>query len=317
SAVLVVSIVPFRLTTPPTPVVVSPPVYVCVPRDCPRFSVPVLAKLTALVIAPPLPVEAKFTTLAPTTSAVALTAPLNVAVPPMFCTVSVPTPLVEVAVMFAAIPNPVSSVRLKVAPVTAPTAIVPATVVALVFSTVLAPNVMAPSTSAVLVVLIVPFSVTTPPTPVVVSPPVYVCVPRDCPRLSVPVLAKLTALVIAPPLPVEAKFTTLAPTLNAVALTAPLNVAVPPMVCTVNVPTPLVELAVMFAAIPNPVSSVRLNPAPVTAPTAIVPAAVVALVFSTVLAPSVMAPSTSAVLVVSIVPLTVTVPPTALVLSPP
>ena len=109
-------------------------------------------------------------------------------------------------------------------------------------------------------------------------------------------LANTTALVIVPPLPVEAKFTTVAPTLNAVALTAPLNEAVPPMVCTVSVPTPLVEVPVMFAPATAPVCSVRLYVAPVTTPRLIVPAAVVALVFSTVAAPSVIAPSTIAVL---------------------
>ena len=78
------------------------------PSAWPNFSVPLLAKATALVMVPPVPVEAKFSTVAPTLNEVALTAPLNVAVPPMFCTVRVPTPLVEVAVMSAAIPAAVS-----------------------------------------------------------------------------------------------------------------------------------------------------------------------------------------------------------------
>ena len=103
----------------------------------------------------------------------------------------------------------------------------------------------------------------------------------------------------------------------AAAFTAPLKVAVPPMFCTVRVPTPVVEVAVMLAATPEAVSSVRLNPAPVTAPTVMVPAAVVALVFSVVSEPRVMAPRISAVLEVVIVPLRVTTPPTELVVSPP
>ena len=130
-------------------------------------------------------------------------------------------------------------------------------------------------------------------------------------------MVKVTGLVIVPPLPVEEKFSTLAPTLKEVALTAPLKLAVPPMFCTVRVPTPEVVLPVMLAPTPEAVSSVRPNPAPVTAPRVMAPAAVVAWVFSVVAEPRVMAPRVSAVLEVVMMPLRVTVPPTELVFSPP
>ena len=61
------------------------------------------------------------------------------------------------------------------------------------------PSVTAPNVSASLLLAIVPFSVTVPPTPVVLRPPLNVCVPAATPSVSVPVLAKFTTFVTDEP----------------------------------------------------------------------------------------------------------------------
>ena len=94
-----------------------------------------------------------------------------------------------------------------------------------------------------------------------------------------------------PPVPVLLKFTTVLGTLSVVALTDPLNPAVPPMLLNPSVPTPLTLVPLTSApAIPLPVLKLKLNPPPVTAPNVMSPTPVVACVFSVVLAPKVTAP---------------------------
>ena len=297
----------------------SPPAYVCVPPPCPSVSVPVFTGVNKFVTVPPVPVELTFTTVAGTLKVVTFTAPVNAAVPPIFCNCNVPTPITLVPFTSApATPRPVCKVRLNPPPVTAPSVMSPAVVVAFVFRKVSLASVTAPSVSAVFVVFSVPHTVTRPPTAVVFRPPVKFCVPPVCPSVSVPVFAGANAFVIVPPVPVELTFTTVAGTLKVIAFTAPVKDAVPPMFCNCNVPTPVT--LVPFTSAPAaglPVCSVRLNPPPVTAPSVTSPAVVVALLFSIESPASVTAPKVSAVFVVFTVPFTVTKPPTAVVFSPP
>ena len=80
---------------PLTPVVVKPPVYVWVPAppEAPKVSVPVLLKVTALVIVPVAPLSATLATVLATVKLAGLTAPLKLAVPPIFCSAKVPAPV--------------------------------------------------------------------------------------------------------------------------------------------------------------------------------------------------------------------------------
>ena len=80
--------------------------------------------------------------------------------------------------------------------------------------------------------------------------------PPAWPKVSVPVLLKVTAVVIVPVLPVSATLLTLLATVKVAGLTAPLKLAVPPMVCSAKVPVPVVLTLVPF-------TSAALVPAPV------------------------------------------------------
>ena len=96
---------------------------------------------------------------------------------------------------------------------------------------------------------------------------------------------------MVPPVPVLMTFTTVAGTVNVTALTAPVNIAVPPMLLKANVPTPLTDVPFTSApAMPLPVIKFKPKPAPVTAPSVISPAVVVAFVFNETVAPNVIAP---------------------------
>ena len=83
-----------------------------------------------------------------------------------------------------------------------------------------------------------------------------------------PSFAKEIALVTVEPLPVNAKFATVLPTVNVVTSTSPESVVVPPALLIVKVVTPLIlELLVMSAfAILFSVESVKVFEPPVTAP---------------------------------------------------
>src|SRR5579864_1768158 len=112
---------------------------------------------------PPVPREEKFTTVFGTLRVVADTAPLKLAVPPVFCTVRVLTPETLVPVMLAATPLAVSRVRLWALPVTAARVMAPVPLVALVFRITSLPRVSAVADpakfKAALLELMVPFSV--------------------------------------------------------------------------------------------------------------------------------------------------------------
>ena len=127
---------------------------------------------------------------------VAPTVPEKLAVPTSVM-VSVPTPDTDEPPILAPATCPVFKVRLKVAPVTAPMVMVPAAVVAWALMVVAAPKVTAPNVMAVLEDCIVPYNVL-PELAVAVRPPVNVSVPPAAPRVSVPVLANVTAFVMVP-----------------------------------------------------------------------------------------------------------------------
>ena len=151
-----------------------------------------LAGANAVVIVLPLPVNEAFTTVTGTLSVPAVTLPVKLAVPPMFCSPSVP--VVDTLVPVTSAPAtalPVSSVRLKVAPVTAPSVMSPAAVAALVSRVVFEPSVTAPSVIGWSVVLIVPFSVLVPVAPVVVRPPANELVPPEAPIVTPLSLSKV------------------------------------------------------------------------------------------------------------------------------
>ena len=152
---------PFRVTVLGA-LATNPPVYVWVPPDCPKVRVPVLLKVTALVMVLAVPVKAALLTVLATVKLAGLTAPLKLAVPPIVCRAKVPKPLTVVPVTSAVeVPAPVPVCRVKVLlpKVTAPKVRSPAVVVALVFRVVFSAKVIAPKTMAVLVVLIVPLRV--------------------------------------------------------------------------------------------------------------------------------------------------------------
>ena len=127
---------------------------------------------------------------------VAPTVPLKV-VPPELVMVRVPTPDTVEPLISAPATPPVASVRSWVAPVTAPIVRSAALVVALVFSVVAAPKVIAPKLMAPLVLLIVPLKLRALGA-VAVKPPLKAKVPPLAPSAKVPVLLKVTRLVIVP-----------------------------------------------------------------------------------------------------------------------
>jgi len=119
------------------------------------------------------------------------------AVPPELVIVRVPTPATDMPEISAPATPPVARVRLLVAPVTAPMVRSATFVVALVLSVVAAPKVIAPKLIAALVLLMVPLMVRALGA-VAVKPPVKAKVPPLAPSVKVPVLLKVTALVIVP-----------------------------------------------------------------------------------------------------------------------
>ena len=83
TASLDVAMVPFKVTVPPTLVVVNPPLKVKVsPLASPNCKVPSLAKETALVMVEPSPFIATFATVLSTDKVATSTSPDKVAVPP-------------------------------------------------------------------------------------------------------------------------------------------------------------------------------------------------------------------------------------------
>ena len=133
----------------------------------------------------------------------ALTAPPKV-VPPELVMVRVPTPDTEVPVISAPETPPVAKVKLKPAPVTAPIVKSATSVVAFVLRLLAAPKVIAPKVIGVLVLLIVPLIVLELGA-VAVKPLVKLKLPPLVPSVKVPVLLKVTALVIVPELAFRAR----------------------------------------------------------------------------------------------------------------
>ena len=291
------------------------------PPDAPNTKVPSLAGVNALVTEEPLPVKATFATVLSTAKVVTSTSAESVAVPPTSAKVKVVTPLIapDAVMSVLATLSPVESVNVLEPPVTAAMVISPAVSVASVSMVVLLPKVTAPKTIASLEVSISPFKVTVPPTDVVVSPPLKVKVsPVASPNCKVPSFANEIALVTDEPSPFKATFATVLSTAKVVTSTSPAKVAVPPTLASVYVVTPLMfpdavmsALATLFSVV-----NVKVLLPPVTAAMVISPAVSVALVSIVVALPKVTAPSTMASLEVAKVPLTVTVPPTDVVVSP-
>ena len=93
---------------------------------------------------------------------------------------------------------------------------------------------------------------------VAVKPPLYVCVPPEAPSVRVPVLPKVTALVIVPLVPVSETLLTLLFTTKAAGLTAPVKLTVPPTLSSVNVPVPANDDPETSAPATAPVERVRL-----------------------------------------------------------
>ena len=82
--------------------------------------------------------------------------------------------------------------------------------------------------------------------------------PPDCPKVRVPVLLKVTALVMVLAVPVKAALLTVLATVKLAGLTAPLKLAVPPMVCRAKVPVPLTVVPVISAPTTAPVCRVKV-----------------------------------------------------------
>ena len=82
------------------------------PADAPKAKVPVLLKVTTLVMVPVLPFSATFATVFGTVKVAGLMAPVKLTVPPMFCSAKVPAPLTDVPLKSAPLmPLPVCRVR--------------------------------------------------------------------------------------------------------------------------------------------------------------------------------------------------------------
>ena len=185
-----------------------------------------------------------------------------------------------------------------------------------------APRLMFPKVSASSELLIDVFNVTVPATLDVLSPPLKVKLsPVASPKVKVPSLASVDAALNVLVPPVKLTLATVLSALNAAAATLLLKVAVPPTSARVRLPKPaMAPLAVISApAILLPVESVRLLELPAKSMAAIVmsPAFELALVSMVVALPSVTVPKTMASFDVAIVPLSVTVPPTLVVVKPP
>ena len=197
-------------------VAVSPPVKTKVPPAVPKVKVPVLIKVTASVIVPVLAFRAKLYACAAVFKVVAVRAPLKAIVPVVLVRVTIEAPTVPLKVVppecvIARVPTfdteepaisapatpPVAKVKLKPAPVTAPIDRSAAFVVAFVLIVVSAPSVIGPKVIASLLLLIVPLSVEALGADAV-KPPLKVKVPPLAPKARVPLLLKVTALVIVP-----------------------------------------------------------------------------------------------------------------------
>ena len=163
----------FKVTVPPTLLVVSPPLKVKLsPVASPKVSVPSLAKVDAALKVLVEPVKVILAAVLSALSAATATLALKVAVPPTSAKVKLPNPLMApLAVMSAPLMlSPVDKVKLFEPPVIAATVISAPLSVALVSTVVALPKVTAPRTTASLEVAMVPFKVTVLPTLVVVSP---------------------------------------------------------------------------------------------------------------------------------------------------
>ena len=74
-------------------------------------------------------------------------------------------------------------------------------------------------------------------------------------------LLNVTASVTVPPLPVKDRLLTVLATVKVVAERLPVKLAVPPMLCKIRLPKPLILVPLMSAAevpVPVPVCNVRL-----------------------------------------------------------
>ena len=155
-----------------------------------------------------------------------------------------PTPETDEPLISAPATPPVTKVRLYVAPVTAPMVRSATLVVALVLSVVAAPKVIEPKLMAPLVLLMVPLSVLELGA-VAVKPPVKAKVPPLAPSVKVPVLLKVTALVIVPVVALSARLYPALLVFRVVAVSAPLKVIAPVVSVKVTVVAPTVLLKVV------------------------------------------------------------------------
>ena len=115
-----------------------------------------------------------------------------------------PTFDTEEPLISAPVTPPVAKVKLKPAPVTAPIVKSAAFVVAFVLMVVFAPSVIGPKVIASLLLLIVPFNVEALGADAV-KPPLKLKVPPLAPKARVPLLLKVTTLVIVPVLAFRAR----------------------------------------------------------------------------------------------------------------
>ena len=143
--------------------------------------------------------------------------------------------------------------------------------------------------------------------------------PPDVPKVKVPSLANDTALVTDDPLPVKATLATVLSTDKVVTSTSADKVAVPPTLLKVKVVTPLIApLAVMSDPVTLfSVVKVKVLEPPVTAAIVISALLVVVELVSIVVAlPRVTAPKVIASSELAMVPFSVTVLPTLVVVKP-
>ncbi len=130
------------------------------------------------------------------------------------------------------------------APVTAPILKSATFVVATVLSVVLAPKVIAPKVMASLLLAIVPLKVDELGA-VASTPPLKVNVPPLAPNARLPVLLKVTRLVIVPVLAFRARLYAALLVFSVVAVSAPLKVIVPVVLERVTVVAPTAPLKVV------------------------------------------------------------------------
>ena len=133
-------------------------------------------------------------------------------------------------------------------------------------------------------------------------------------------MAKETALATDDPLPVKTRFNTVLPTVKVVTSTSAESVAVPPMLASVNVVTPLIfpDAVISDPVILFSVVNVKaLDPPVIAASVMSALLVVVELVSMVVALPKVTAPKVNASSELAMVPFKVTVPSTLAVFNPP